>query len=363
MGRAALYACALIAVACGAPSRGPGYARAFAQGEEAESAGHYEEAADRYEQASTSARAPRERDYARHAAALMYARAGDRSKAWTILQALAQEGSPEEAALAADEAARMRIDGGEEEAGWADLRAALLRFPNAGVARSALHRLLSHEDETKGPRATLALLETLRGPLDGTLRGSEVAYEIALRLERLDQTAEARDAFAEVARRWPYPRGPLFDDALFHASLLDEKLGRYGAAIDDLRRMLAVRESSWIAGSYERPRFDVAKMRIADLYATRMHDDVGAARELHELYADFETSLLRDDALWKEAAIWDRRGERARACAALEVLVHDFSDSRYVPCAAERCPNAARPAASHAPKTCPRYVLGASSEP
>jgi tetratricopeptide (TPR) repeat protein len=341
---------------CATPDRGDGYLRAFAEGERAQSAGRFADAANRYEVAAKAAKVARDRDYARHAAGLMLERAGDRAAARADLDALAASGHSDEAALAAYEAARMSIEHGDGAAGWRDLEAMLLRFPDDGVARSALHRLVAHEDETQGDARGLELLKRLQPKLDGTERGEEIAYGIALRLDRLGRTLEARDAFAAVAARWAYPHGTLFDDALFRASLLDERLGRYEEAIADLRKMLVVRESSWFSGSYERPRFDVGQMRIADLYETRMHDDARAAVELHKLYTDFKTSLLRDRALWREAAIWARGGERARSCARLATLVHDFPDSRYVPCATVQCPDIPRPGSSKAPDTCRPYL-------
>ena len=49
-------------------------------------------------------------------------------------------------------------------------------------------------------------------------------------------------------------------------------------------------------------------------------------------------SLLRDDALWQEALLWGEEGDTGTACERLETLVDHFPDSRYVPCAAARCP-------------------------
>ncbi len=354
----ALGGCLPIA-ACAPPEHGAAYVRAFAEGERAESAGRYADAALRYDEASRAARLARDRAHALHAAGLMRERAGDRAGARADFEALADAGPrSEEAALAAYEAARMAIDHGDGEAGWRAMESMLLRFPDDGVARSALHRLLAHEDETKSGGGTLALLARLEQTLGTTERGEEIAYEIALRLDREGKTREARDAFVALSVRWPYPHGTLFDDALYRASLLDERLGCYDEAIADLRKMLAVREASWFTGSYERPRFDAAQMRIAELYEERLHDDAHAVAELHKLYTDFRTSLLRDHALWKEAAILERGGDHRRHCERLAALVHDFPDSRYVPCAEARCPGVARPKTSKAPMACRHYLGG-----
>jgi tetratricopeptide (TPR) repeat protein len=356
-----IFLCSILS--CATPDRGQGYPRALAEGERAESAGRYAEAAERFDEAARDARIPRDRDYARHLAGLMREHAGDRAGARADFEALADGGKgSDEAALAAYEAARMEIEHGDEAAGWRDVEAMVLEFPNDGVARAALHRLLLHEDTARGDAATLELLRRLSPLLEKTERAEEVAYETALRLDRLGRAEEARNAFVAISVRWAYPHGPLFDDSLHRASVLDEQLGRYDEAIQDLERMLAVRESSWFSGSYERPRFDAAQMRIADLYANRLHDHAKAKAALHELYADFKTSLLRDEALWKEAALWERDGDATRACDRLATLVHDFPDSRYVPCAVTRCAGVSRPSGSKAPETCRHYLQRGTNE-
>jgi hypothetical protein len=43
-------------------------------------------------------------------------------------------------------------------------------------------------------------------------------------------------------------------------------------------------------------------------------------------------------------------------CDRLSTLASDFPDSRYVPCAMERCPGIKRPSKSKAPATCHGYL-------
>ncbi|MBN9161466.1 MAG: tetratricopeptide repeat protein, partial [Myxococcales bacterium] len=152
------------------------------------------------------------------------------------------------------------------------------------------------------------------------------------------------------------PGGAYFDDALYRASEMEEKLGRPREAIAHLERMLSFRESSSTMGSYERPRYSSAILRIATLYEERLGDRAKARETLHRLYADFKTSTLRDDALWHEAELWQKDGDKETACNRLSTLASDFPDSRYVPCAVERCPSIKRPSKSKAPKSCRDYL-------
>jgi hypothetical protein len=160
------------------------------------------------------------------------------------------------------------------------------------------------------------------------------------------------------AARHPYPKGALFDDALWHASQLEETLGRPEQAVLHLRNMLAVREVSTMTGSYERPRFSPAQFRIAVLYRDALHDRAAARREFHRLYTEYPTSTLRDDALWEEAKLARDDGSMADACAIAAVLTRDFPSSRYAPCAGAICPTATAPA-----ERCHTYIVRTSAEP
>ncbi len=345
----------VVLAACGGAI--PPYATHFAAAERAESAGRYEEAARAYDAATTDATAPaRERDHARWLAGLMWLRAGDVAQGAAHLRAVAAGGG-QDAPEAALRLARIHLAHGDPAA-LDELDAVALRFSQSGAALQALRARLIQEDE-RGPEQALAYLHAIRAKLDAGGKTSElddfVAYSAAERVARAGRTAEARDAFVAVAQKWPYPKA-YFDDALFRASELDEKLGRYQAAVDDLRRMLSVRESSTLPGSYDRPRFPAGAFRIAVL----LRDRLGRPDEAHDAFVrfarDFDTSVLVDDALWNAAALERARGDADAACDDLADLVGARPDSRYVPCAVKQCKDIERPKESRAPKTCRAYI-------
>ena len=347
---------AVLATSC-APNRGDGYVRALAAGERAETAGRFLEASARYEAAAEGAKLPRDRDHARYLAALMLAHGGNLREATARLDAIgnATPATPD-SARAAYKAADLRLSHGDEEAGFRGLDDLMRRFPSSGVARPALHRLVRHKDETESKEASIAYLRAMTPSLGPSELGEDIAYQIALRMAELGQDQAARDAFVTISTQWPYPRGALFDDALYRASELDEKLGRYAEAIADLERMLDEREIAHLSGSYERPRFPASMMRIAVLYRDRVKDREKAREAFHRLYTDFKSSTLRDDALWREAEMWREDGDTGTACDRLGTLARDFPDSRYVPCAAVHCPRVTRPEKSKAPSSCHAYL-------
>ena len=353
---AVTLAIAASGLACSAPARGNGYARSLAAGERAQSAGRFADAAAEYDRASRAARLPRDAAHARYLSARMLVRGGNLRDAAVVLRAVASASPPgEDSALAAYELADLAITSDRETEGWAAMDAFVRRFPGSGVAPRALRRVIRH-DEEKGKQEALDHLRRLQPVVDATELGELVAYEIAIERRDLGDIAGARDALIAVTKRWPYPGGALWDDALYHASELDEQLGRYDAAIAELETMLAQRETSHMMGTYQRPLYTPALVRIGVLYRDRMHDRARARDAFHRLYTDFDTSVNRDDALWEEALLWRDEGDTGTACVRMRTLVREFPDSRYVPCAAEQCPGVVRAEKSKAPHECHAYL-------
>jgi outer membrane protein assembly factor BamD (BamD/ComL family) len=348
MSRRVVVLCTLL-MAC-APTRGASFEKALAEGRRAHNAGRFEAAAERFDEAARTAKQPRDAVYARYEAALARARAGDVARASRELRAIADATpanaySAEAAFKAADLAYRS-----DPQAGIAELEAVIARFPDDAAARLAFFRVLRHD-----PEAALAKIDALAPRVRGKAVEQDLVYERAKRLAEMGKREEALAAYLDIASRWPYPKGPYFDDALYRASELEEALGRPAKAIEHLERLLSYRETSTVIGTYQRPRYTPALLRIAKLYEDVLHDRARARETLHRLYREFQTSTERDDALWREAELWRKDGDADTACARLRTLVSDFPDSRYVPCAMEKC-SVKRPAKSKAPTTCRAYV-------
>jgi tetratricopeptide (TPR) repeat protein len=338
-----------------APDRGDAYARSLAQARRAHHAGRFAEAAGHFEEAAKQAKVPRDAVYMRYEAALTRARAGDVARAARELRAMATAKPPSAyAPQAAFKAAQLAI-AADAEAGHAELAQVPVDFPDSGVAQVAVVRLARWDDARGGAALAVERLDALGPKVRGHKVEETVRFERAKRLAELGRTEEARDAFLEIAERWPYPFGAYFDDSLYRASEAEERLARIPAAISTLERLLSHREVSGFMGSYERPRYVPALLRIVDLYE-KVGDRAKAREALHRLYAEFETSTLRDDALWREAELFRKDGDTGSMCSRLSTLTSDFPDSRYVPCAIERCSSIRRPSKSSAPKTCRAYL-------
>jgi tetratricopeptide (TPR) repeat protein len=356
------FSAACVALVACAPNRGQVYERGMAEADRAEVEGRYAEAARDFDAAAGSALVARDRVHAIYLAALMYEKDGDQTSARERYRRLSRASpAAEDSAAAAYKEADMDIARGDAKGGWQEMEAMLLRFPDDGFAKPALHRLLRHVDEAAGPEGALAYLRALTPALEPTERAEEVAYETAARLEALGRLEEARDAFLRTATRWPYPTGALWDDALYRAAEIDERLGRPEAALADLNLMLSKQEVAILVGSYTRPRYPEAAMLAARICRDDLHDAERARKLFHEAYANFPSWGMRDEALWLEADLSKTEGRGSEECGTLEKLVREFPDSRYVPCAVLRCKAVTRPSESRAPLRCHGYIEGAAA--
>jgi tetratricopeptide (TPR) repeat protein len=322
---------------CGA-SKPSEYALRDAAAARAFSAGRYDEAAQRWEDAARVAKLPRNKSEARYREASSLLRAGRRSEAVAVFdRLLADDPRGTRSARAAYDRALTLIASGRTQQGYAALDSMLRSYPESGVAPAALRRYLQFL-ATSEAGAVAPYLERMASSLDGTELGEHAHYAYAESLERQGMLEAARARYLLVAEKYPYPRGALWDDALFHAAELDAKLGDARAAIARLEAMLGHRETAYMSGSYERGRYAEARYKIAELYRDVIGDAENARRNFERVFSEHETSRLRDDAAWNAALLAARSGDRAGACRHLDALVSAIPGTRFAPCATKLCP-------------------------
>jgi len=340
-----------IALAACAPGPSAAYQVAKGAGDRAYSSGRYTEAAGAYADAIRTADRPRDAAEAMYLEASAHQRSGARDSARAAYERLIA-GQPQShfARRAEFDLADLEIEAGNAEKGYERYRQLTTMTPDHGLARRAMERYLRHLESTG--RDPAGWLKTILPQITATALDETARYALAGYLEKSADLQGARDAYLACAERHPYPKGALFDDALWHASRLSEALGSPEQAVAHLRAMLAVRETSTTVGSYERPRFSPAQFRIAVLYRDALRDPVAARREFHRLYVDHPTSILRDDALWEEAKLARDTGHAGDACNLAAALTKDFPTSRYAPCAGALCPSA-----TAAPGRCHAYLI------
>ena len=325
--RGLLLLCALLGCS---PPAGVKFVRASAAADRAYSAGRYLEAAEAYERAAEAAERPRDREEARYSAGVARERGGDVPGALALYDAIAGTKEPGERAVrAAFRAARLRLARGEEAKALEGLRALIARAPDHGVTRRALATVNTHLEQAEGPAAVLAFERKLFEQFEKTQLGEELCYDVGHRTEATGDDAGALTQFLWCANRYPYPAGALWDDNLWHASRLHEKLGRPTEAVATLERMVASHEASFGNGSYTKPRMPAAQFRIAVLQRDALKDPASARKSFHRVYTEYPATVLRARALFEEGQLAADAGDVQSACSLAEALLTQFSDTRW----------------------------------
>ncbi|HVJ17265.1 MAG TPA: tetratricopeptide repeat protein [Polyangiaceae bacterium] len=331
---------ALALLSCSAAKQAP-YDQAAHSAERAYSAGRYQEAARHWLEAAQHSEEARDRDEAEYRAAASYERGEQYEQALAIYKRIVKQNG-ERAARAAVATAEVERRRGSEERAQELFLAAMRAYPNSAPAEQALREHLAFV-KRGGVQAALSALGPLIEEFSNSDLDERLRYERARLLDETNRTEAARDAYLETARRHPYPEGALWDDALFRAAECEDKLGHPRQAITLLESMLAEREEAHVSGSYERPRYAQGRFKIAELYRDKLADPARARAEFRRVWNEHPTTLLRDDALFEEALIAHKEGDRAGTCQALGLLIEDATDSRFAPCAPRLCPSLKAP--------------------
>ena len=117
--------------------------------------------------------------------------------------------------------------------------------------------------------------------------------------------------------------------------------------------MLAERESSFMMGSYERPRYEPAMIRLCALARDALHDRAKARACFDRVYRELTTSELRDDALWEEARLAREDGDAPASCAGLDRLVRELPELALRPVRDRDLPGIAAPGSGRAARVPP----------
>jgi tetratricopeptide (TPR) repeat protein len=327
---------ALLALAACVPTiskpRGEKHLTALAAAEAHQHAGRYQEAAADYKAAADAAERRVDRDEALYRQSRVLARLDRHAEAIAICDGLASADPPARRTLRARlDASRYRLLTGEVERAERDLLALVLAHPDTGPGKSALRVLLSrHVDGAESPDAALAWVRDLATKAgDSATRESLMNVE-AEQLLALGKRAEAVQMLEAQVERFPYPKGHRWDDALFRLADLALEGGDPKRAIAYLERMIAVRESSIVVGSYTRPLFPKAALRIARIYRDDLKDTGAALKAYARVRSEYGSSTVADDALEEEAELRLASGERDKACSLWREVVeqHDVGSAR-----------------------------------
>lgn len=348
--------CAVILLGCG-PKQDAVYA-SYAEGaRHAQSQGQYRLAATRWESAATGAVLPRNKDEALYRSAMNLLRVGDTRGGERQLQQLAAKRPPgPRSARAAFDLAFMEFKR-DPSAGVRSLERAVLLHPRGSSAARGLRTIAAHK-AASNPLHAISFLRAIERRARGS-QANELAeaagYETARQLDASGDPGAALEVYQRTVRRYPYPSGVLWDNALLASAQIQVRLERYRDAIKSLEFLLGHKEEAFFLGSYDR-HYAQAEWRIAEIFQLHLGLPEQAAKRFMAMAQRYPFSHLRDDALWKAAVIWNSLEITDRACSAVSELRTIVPRSRYQRCSHLACNTAPTQ------EKCPDYILQLTRE-
>ena len=221
------------------------------------------------------------------------------------------------------DAALLRLELGETERAHASLLAIVRERPGDGPASRALRILLEARRDT--PAASrLAFLRELFEQVHESDLGDDLLTEEAEILRAEGDRAGAIRVLEQLVVTYPYPHGQRWDDALWRLADMAEEVEDYEEAVRQLARMLSIFELTIVPGSQTLPRMPEAAMRIARILRDHVHDVDRAAQAFRSMHDRFDTSRLRDDALYELGAMLLDAGRTSDGCGALRQVVEEI---------------------------------------
>jgi tetratricopeptide (TPR) repeat protein len=203
------------------------------------------------------------------------------------------------------------------------------RWPDEVAAEDALRLLVDLQT------AAAADLGTELGQLAESLRSHEIIASFALfyRAGWLLKNGQPGPAIAAYDAIWQrYPRGPLFDDALFGAAQLLRQQHQPAAAAQRLLQLEASFSKAMLIGHYNKLLLDEGALLLGQIYLGDLGQPGLAITTLESFVRRQPSSLLCDDALllMAEAALRQHQpataADHQQSCQYLRRLRRQYPD-------------------------------------
>lgn len=313
--------------------RGEEHLDALAEAEGHLHHGRLQEAVKAFGRAAEAAERRVDKDESLYRQSRVYARLGDYTSALRICNELASADPIARRTLRARlDAGRYRILLGEQDRAVRDLRTLVLEYPDSAAAKGALRVLVQiHVREAESVEKGLFWLKTLQSEIEeGNTTHETLLYLEADLLISRGKRAEAIEVLEQQIEQYPYPHGRRWDNALWVLADLALEEGDADTAVKRLESMIAVHESSLILGSYTRPMFSKAALRIARVYRDNLDNPKAALAAFARVRKEFPNSLVVDDALEEEAMLRIDQGDSKKGCELLREVTdkHEVGSAR-----------------------------------
>ena len=284
---------ALLGCASGRPDQADRARRdaQYAAAERAYSNGDLDEARQLFVEVEADATDADARALAQYRLASIAAKRGDTAAAKAGFSKVLQSPSRERSALARYELALTALNAGDST----PMRLLVETRPDTTAADKAVRELTARETD---PADTVRWLERVAAQSpDSAVADNALWWAAHLRLNALGDIAGARRLLGRIATTWP--EGAITDDALWTLAQLHLRQGQWLEAIATYDALVRIQPGkSFLVGSYRSRHMDDALLARGDVYFHGLKDCAAAAQAYRVLLEAFESSVLRDDALF-----------------------------------------------------------------
>lgn len=224
----------------------------------------------------------------------------------------------------------------QREQALADFEVVMRETPDDGLGTRALYYILRDYEQRDDTAGAVAFCDRLYADLGNSTMGDDLLRSKSNLLMLDGDRDGARAALEELVRRYPYPYGQRWDDAITTLAEMDVEDGQPARAVERLRMLVNRNEETNLVGSYTLPSMPRAQLRIGQIYRDELHDMEHASEAFEDLEDRFPRSILRDDALYQAGVMWLDAHETHKGCRILRHLLDDYEVGHPRRLAAER---------------------------
>ena len=256
-------------------------------------------------------------------------REDDALHAWLDMARARATESPDDAARALHEAATLELRRGHDKPAYDLYWRVIVEHPDSTAADDSLRVVVRDGRRRNARELDKVLAQLFERQKDTELGDNLLWWRADLAEHELADPRAALDLWDQIAAR--YPKGPIFDDALWNGARLARAGGDPKGALKRLRQLVATREEAFMVGSYHSVFLDDAQLELGMILRDDLGDGRAALTEFEQLSRDYyKDSVLRDDALYQLARTQAALGEPTAACATMATLRKQFPDSKFL---------------------------------
>lgn len=203
------------------------------------------------------------------------------------------------------------------------------RFPESMWAERSVETLADYYQRNGSWDDLAEVFEELHAAVADTAVGDDLLFTLGeVFRDDAGDTDRALVYFERVMER--YPKRDFVDDAEWAAARIYVGRQAWRRAVPLLERTAKRVDASWGVGTFNSPYASQARFRLGMIHLTHLSDYERALEHFRRYLEDFPRNARADDSAWHIAQAYRLMEQKEDYREALEYLVEEFPESRYV---------------------------------